>query len=131
VNDASDPADSLSGGQFSVRIVESDGNVVELAALIDSGAVCVITEMTKVGEDLVLSKLHIDGPGVGSSGIQTLRALARMLGRQQGVRRVIVHGGVRTTGARAGRVPRPIIILVEAHDGSGSHGRLEPRSEQG
>jgi hypothetical protein len=92
VNDASegnaetrsDPDDSLSGGQFSVRIIETDGNVVELAALTDGGAVCVITEMTKVGEDLVLSKLHIDGPGAGSSGIQTLRALAKDAGKAAG-----------------------------------------------
>jgi hypothetical protein len=111
------PDPAVPNDPYWVRIVESDGNVVELAMMTEAGAITVITEMTRDRDDLILSKLHIDGPGTGSAGIRTLRALARAFGKQQGAARVIVRGGIRTTGARPGREPRPIIVVVEVNDG--------------
>jgi filamentous hemagglutinin len=95
-----------------IRIVETDGDVVELAATTPSGEIRVITDWKLAGRELILNRLHLDGPGAGSLGLQMLRDLAREFGRQCAVDRVIIHGGVRTTGANPGHVPRPIVILV-------------------
>jgi hypothetical protein len=95
-----------------VRIVETDGDVVELAATTAKGDVRVITGMTSEGDTLILKGLHIDGPGAGSLGLRELRNLATDLGRQQGARRVTIYGGTRTTGAHPGHTPRPITVPV-------------------
>jgi hypothetical protein len=95
-----------------VRIVEKDGDVVELAATTAKGEVRVITAMTNEGDTLILKGLHIDGPGAGSLGLRELRFLATALGRQQGARRVTIYGGTRTTGANPGHTPRPITFPV-------------------
>lgn len=95
-----------------VRIVESDGDVVEMAASSDKGEIRLIASMAKEAETLVLRGMHIDGPGSGSIGIRELRSLVRELGRLQRVKRVIIHGGTRTTGANPGHTPRPMTFAV-------------------
>ena len=95
-----------------VRIVETDGEIVELVATTENGEVRVITGMSKEGDALHLRGLHIDGPGVGSLGRVGLRNLAVELGKQQGAKQVIILGGTRTTGANPGQIPRPIRFLV-------------------
>jgi hypothetical protein len=95
-----------------IRIVETDGVVVELAATTANGDIRVITEMTKQGDTLVLRGLHIDGPGAGSLGLRGLRNLAADLGRQQEAKQVTIYGGTRTTGANPGHVPRPITLQL-------------------
>jgi hypothetical protein len=99
-------------GQPLFRIVEADGDVVELAVTTAKGDITIITGMSKEGDTLILSGLHIDGPGTGSVGLPELRGLAIELGRQQGARRVTIHGGTRTTGANTGKIPRPMTFLV-------------------
>jgi len=96
-----------------IRIVETDGDVAQFLAKTAKGNVTVITGMVKEGDDLILRGMHIDGPGAGSLGPSAIRDMAKDLGRQQGVKRVIIHGGIRTTGANPGRVPRPITIIVD------------------
>jgi hypothetical protein len=76
-----------------------------------------MADMRKVRNMLILDELHIDGPGAGSLGpgaVGELRSLARLLGRQEGVDKVVVRGSVRTTGAGAAalRTPRTITIRV-------------------
>lgn len=93
-----------------IRIVETDGDVVELLATTAEGDVVAIAEMTRAGDDLIMKGLHLDGPGVGALGPGGLRKLAAALGEQQGAKRVVVYGGVRTTEANPGHTPRPIII---------------------
>lgn len=95
-----------------VRLVERDGDVVELEASTPSGTIRAITRLIRDGDDLILSGFHIDGQGAGSSGLRLLRELAKDLGRQHGALRVIIFGGVRTTGANPGRFPRSIVIPV-------------------
>lgn len=95
-----------------VRIIQTDGDVVELAATMAKGEVRVITEMAREGDTLILKGMHIDGPGAGSLGLRQMRDLATDLGRQQGVRRVTIYGGMRTTGANPGHTPRPIAFPV-------------------
>ena len=98
---------------MTIRIVEIDGDVVELAATLPIGEIRIITGFKLEGEDLVLMGLHIDGPGAGSLGLHTLRDLARDFGRQCSAKRVMIQGGIRTTGAAPGHVPRAIVISVK------------------
>lgn len=72
----------------------------------------VIANVSKEGNQLVLRGMHIDGPGAGSSNLGQLRDVARALGREYGVREVVIYGGQRTTGANPGKIPRPIVIRV-------------------
>jgi hypothetical protein len=101
--------------ESSIRIVETDGDVVELLGTTAHGEINIVISLQRDGTDLLLTGLHIDGPGRGAVGLSMLRELARMFGRQYHVSRVIVQGGIRTTGAHPGRVPRPIIIEIGDH----------------
>ncbi len=56
--------------------------------------------------------LRMQGPGAGTVGLRELREFARHLGREQGVQRVLIEGGTRTTGANPGHVPRRIEIKM-------------------
>jgi hypothetical protein len=96
-----------------VQVVERDGDVVRIIGDGPKGSIEVIASMRRQGDELVLRELHADGTGPGSLGIGEVRAFARELGRQEGVRVVEIHGGTRTTGARPGKLPRPVRILVE------------------
>ena len=107
-----------------IRIVESDGEVIELLATTSKGDVIVICEMLISGRSLELSKLHIDGPGAGSIGFRELRNIAKLFGIQQGVGRVIIQGARRTTGAYPGHLPRAITINCEESDDKGHNPRL-------
>ncbi|HVA50374.1 MAG TPA: hypothetical protein VNH11_28730 [Pirellulales bacterium] len=95
-----------------VTIVERDGDVVEIVA---SGAstVTAIAEMELTGDTLTLRGMHVDGAGRGSSSLGELREMVRELGRQQGAKEVVILGGMRTTGANPGKLPRPIKIRIE------------------
>lgn len=64
------------------------------------------------GNSLVLSNLHIDGAGAGTSNVRELRNFTRELGSRHGANQVIIRGGERTTGASPGHTPREIIIKV-------------------
>ena len=52
-----------------VKLVEQDGDIVELLAKGANGDITIITQMTKEGDQLILNGLHMDGPGAGKSGI--------------------------------------------------------------
>ena len=96
-----------------IRIVERDGEIVELLATTARGDVTVICETRISGRCLTLTKLHIDGPGADTIGLRELRNIARMFGIQEGVDKVVVQGSTRTTGSRPGHVPRMITIACE------------------
>jgi hypothetical protein len=112
--DSGEPLDLGAGipSKALVRIVEIDGDVVEFAASTAQGEIDVITNLRQEGQDLVLSNLHIDGPGARTVGLMTLRNLARVLGEHYHVSRVIVYGSARRTGANPGHSPQPIIFDV-------------------
>lgn len=104
------------------RLLAGTGNslvraeiVAQEGAIGQSGTtqIRVMAEMLRQGDDLLLRGAHIEGAGAGSVGIRTLMEIGRVFGRQQGVKRVIVEGARRTTGARPGRTPRPIVIPID------------------
>jgi hypothetical protein len=72
----------------------------------------VITELVLVGDALLARGLHVSGQGPGTASAPLLRRAARELGQQWNARRVIIEGGVRTTGARPGHPPRRLVIPI-------------------
>lgn len=73
------------------KIVTQDGDVFEYSMTGGSGdKITVITGQRKVGDQLVLDGLHIDGAGAGSSNASELRGFARSLGQQHGFSQVII-----------------------------------------
>ena len=96
-----------------IRIAERDGNIVRIEGYGPRGFIEVITEMTQEADRLILRSLHADGSGPQSLGIREIRAYARQFARQMGVSVITIHGGIRTSGARPGKRPRPITIRLE------------------
>jgi hypothetical protein len=96
-----------------IDVVDQDGAVFELRCQIGEIQLEVIAELELSGDDLFAWGMHIGGPGRGTLSPRLLRAAARELGRQWNARRVIIEGGIRTTGANPGHKPRRIIISVD------------------
>jgi hypothetical protein len=94
-------------------LVQQEGNIVEYAINGPRGQMNVMAELVRKGETLILRGTHIEGAGPGSQGIRELREFARMFGREQGVTKVVIEGGLRTTGANPGHTPRDIVIPVK------------------
>lgn len=87
-------------GRFHIRI---DG---------ENGPMEVITNLSQNGNQLVLSGLHIQGSGAGSSSLRELREAAREIGSAYGASEVLIQGGERSSGANPGHTPRDISIKV-------------------
>jgi riboflavin biosynthesis pyrimidine reductase len=96
-----------------VRIIEQEGSTVHLHIKGAKGDIEVMAEMTKEGDKLILRNAHVQGGGAGTSSLSELKSAARELGKQQGVKEVVVEGGTRTSGANVGKAPIPIKIKVE------------------
>ena len=96
-----------------IRVIEVDNDVVEFAIKLKDVEINVITGLVREADDLILSELHIGGSGAHSLGLGTLRRVVKQLGGLYGVRRVVIHGGVRTTGAHPGHRPRTIIVTMD------------------
>jgi RHS repeat-associated protein len=95
-----------------IEIVQQEGNLVEMVGKSAQGEIRVLTEMTKQGDTLVLKGLHMEGAGPGSMGVRELYQFVRQLGREQGVKKVIIEGAERTTGANPRSIPRTVEIKV-------------------
>jgi len=95
------------------RIVDRDEDTIEYAITGRNGSeVTVITNHRIVGDRLILEGLHIDGAGRGTSSVRELREVARAVGKQNGVKEVVIRGGTRTTGANPGHIPREIKVRI-------------------
>lgn len=89
-----------------LRILEHEGNHIIGAFNAAGGEARFVTEMVRSGDDLILRGTHIEG----GATLREAVGAARTFGREVGVKRVIIEGGRRTTGANPGRIPRPIIL---------------------
>jgi hypothetical protein len=103
----------MAAGEQSIQIVERDGNVVRMIGHGPEGSIEVIASMTLQGDRLILTDLHADGAGPGSIGLAAIRSFGRLLCRQAGAKIVEIYGARRATGARPGKVPRPVTIRLE------------------
>jgi hypothetical protein len=98
-----------------LRIVEESEGVVEIAGNIGEHEVSVLANISREGETLYLKQAHIQGPGPGKVGIKALFDAISEFGKSQGVKRVVIEGAKRTTGAgnQRGAVPRAWNIAVK------------------
>lgn len=95
-----------------IRIVDRDGDVLQIVGEGPKGRIEVVAEMVRNGDTVVLRGLHADGSGPGSLGFSEIRAFAREFGRLQDAKIVEIHGARRTTGANRGKIPKPIRVRV-------------------
>jgi hypothetical protein len=101
-----------------IEILERDGAVVSIVARTATGETLeIMATLARAADVIILSELHVDGPGsgtLGAGGIGELRALARLFLTQEGAQTLIIKGGTRTTGAGAAalRTPRDIVIRI-------------------
>ena len=86
-------------GDFVIAIVCDGQEEVHVAATIEFA-----------GDLLILHSFHIHGPGKHRFGIPRLRGLAYWLKEQLGVQHLRIEGAARTSGARPGRIPRPLVF---------------------
>ena len=91
-------------------VLNQDGDTIEAALVTPAGTLTVICRVRLDGDRLVLYDLHVDGPGPGVFGLCRLRAAMQELMEQFDVRALEIHGFVRTTGARPGRLPPPLVF---------------------
>ncbi len=114
VAEAKQIVDSAGGiVKSSVNIVSIEGNIVEIVDQGTRGKIEMMAEMVKEGDRLILKGAHIQGAGPGSSSFGELMGMARELGRNEGVKEVVIEGARRTTGAAVGKVPRPFTVKVD------------------
>ncbi len=106
-------AAALGGGAgVTVTILENDEGVVWGTAETPNGIIEFMGNLTMEGRLLIVRQLHIEGAGSGTAGLLILSRIVQALGRQFGATEVEIHGGVRTTGANPGHIPRPIRVPV-------------------
>jgi hypothetical protein len=108
-----DPSGKAPVPEWEITQIERDGDAIWIEASGSNGSITVAANVTREGDTLILSRAHFDGPGANALGIRSLRALVRVFGRREGVKKIIIEGGERTTGANPGKVPRPIEIVLE------------------
>jgi hypothetical protein len=96
-----------------IRVIEHDpAGTIHLQAETAHGTIEAIADLRIEGDAAYPDQLHLDGPGAGAVGVRDLLRLARELGQHLGLKRLVVQGGVRTTGANPGHLPRPINLPV-------------------
>lgn len=97
---------AICSAKSGVQILEREGNIVIAAFKVAKGEARVAAEMVRDGDKLVLKGAHIEGSGT----LKEALSAAKSFGREQGVKEVVIEGGIRTTGANPGHLPRPITI---------------------
>ncbi len=96
--------------QAGIIVREHDGMTVSLALLLGNSIVMVIAEFIRLEDTLLIKGAQVEGRGLTRTLIRTF---ANVVGQIENVSRVIVQGGKRTSGGRAGSVPSPIQVEVQ------------------
>jgi len=90
-----------------IRLVEQDGDVVEVEVWSGDIHIVFVADVRLEGDTVVIAELHVEGPGPGTAGIAILRSTARLVMEHFDVRELRVEGARRTSGAGPGRIPGP------------------------
>ncbi len=93
--------------QLAVEIDIVDGREVILIVRTPVGPVSLIGTVTLTADVLNLDGVHVGGPGPGRVGRDGINAIARKIMEELDVQEILAQGGIRTTGRRTGKVPRP------------------------
>jgi hypothetical protein len=109
-SDAPDIVPALSPeAQSGVRILEQEGNTTIASFKVAGVEARIIGDVTREGDTLFIRGAHIQGDAT----LKEVLAAAQRYGREQGVKRVIIEGAKRTTGANPGHLPKPITVEVK------------------
>lgn len=101
---------------MTIRIVhaEQDKNTFALSVEFEGHPVDLVFEATIVGNKLKIDSLHIQGSEKNTLGTSRarrfLRAFAKLCKEMTDAETVVIQGGKRTSGAAAGRIPRPYAL---------------------
>lgn len=91
-----------------VRIIDREGDLVIGAFSVANGEARFTGTLIREGDDLIVRGAHIEGDAT----MKEVLRVANQYGRENGVKRVIIEGGKRTTGINPGHFPRPIIVNI-------------------
>jgi hypothetical protein len=91
-----------------IAILDREGDVIMGAFKVAGGKAEFVAEIVREGDTIILRGAHIEG----DAKLAEVIALAKRFGCEQGASKVIIEGGMRTTGARPGHIPKPIVIEV-------------------
>jgi len=92
-----------------LKILEEDGNVLHAVIQTAEDPVTVMANVIREPTRLVLDKVHVEGEGLTRA---IIRKAANELGTKHGTEEVLLLGGVRTSGANPGHVPKPMLVRV-------------------
>jgi hypothetical protein len=93
-----------------IRIEETDGRVVFAQVVTDVGNIDFIAEIYRDGADLIVKGAHVGHLGAGIIGTAVLALACQVLRSLGDVEAIRIYGARRTTGRRAGTIPRPIHV---------------------
>ena len=93
-----------------IDIAEVDGDVVLAPILTDVGNITVIARIYQDGGDLIVQDAHIGNLETGALGTGVLVLACQILRRLGNVDAIRIYGARRSTGRRAGTIPRPVHV---------------------
>jgi hypothetical protein len=95
--------------QFEIVDEDTDHPIVTIEISTPVGLVLVMAEASMEGQTLWLRGVHAQSDaGPNALGIANLRLIADLALEKMGYDEIIVEGAIRTTGARPGRIPKPL-----------------------
>ena len=92
--------------RIELDVVEDDAMIVSVTTPI--GELQVAGSVSIVGRVLFIDRVHVQGLHPGALGRAGLNAIGRKLLEVADVDKIVVQGGVRTTGRNKGKRPKPI-----------------------
>lgn len=99
--------------EIEISIVDAEGGSPPVAMIeigVPVGRLLLLGTVRIEGEILHIEGAHIDGLHPGACGRSGLNAIGRKLLEVAGVKRLVIQGGARTTGANPGQAPARIVF---------------------
>ncbi|HYP57098.1 MAG TPA: hypothetical protein VEQ35_02310 [Beijerinckia sp.] len=94
--------------KITIEIEQAEGSVMIVNIHTPLGTLDLVGEVKRIGRILYVDRAHVQGLKPGALGRDGLNAIGRKLLKEADVDKIVVYGGVRTTGKGKGRRPQPI-----------------------